>query len=72
MGGWGVGHWMGVQPGGGGGDGIGSTTSIDVVLKRPVPLPPWLTLQGVSGFPALDSGLQDIAAPERVGGGGGG
>ena len=43
------------------GDGIVSTTSIDGVLKRPVPLPPWLTLQGVSGF------LRWTADPKRPG-----
>ena len=36
-----------------------STASVDVVLERWAPLPPQLTSQGVAGFPALDSGLQD-------------
>ena len=40
-------------------DGMVSTTSIDVVLERWAPLPPQLTSQGVVGFPALDSGLQN-------------
>ena len=36
-----------------------STASIDGVLKHWAPLPPQLTLQGVAGFPVLDSELQD-------------
>ena len=56
--------------GGGGGlgwVGIVSTASIDVVLKCWAPLPAQLTLQGVAGFPALDSGLQDTTDPGRPG-----
>ena len=40
-----------------------STASLDVVLKRWAPAPPQLTLQGIAGSPALDSGLQDTTDP---------
>ena len=46
-------------------DGIVSIASIDAFLKRWAPLPPQLTLQGVAGSPALDSGLQDTTDPGR-------
>ena len=51
--------------GGMGWDGMVSTASIDSFLKRWAPLPPQLTLQGVAGSPALDSGLQDTTDPGR-------
>ena len=44
-------------------DGIVSTASIDAFLKCRAPLPPQLTLQGVAGSPALDSGLRDTYDP---------
>ena len=44
-------------------DGIVSTASIEAFLRRWSPLPPQLTLQGVVGSPALDSGLQHTIDP---------
>ena len=54
----------------GGGEGMGwdrivSTASIDAFVKRWAPLPLQLTLHGVTGSAALDSGVQDTTDPGR-------
>ena len=55
---------MGREQGGAlGWDGIVSTASIDIFLKRLAPLPPQVTLEVVAGPPLLDSGLQDTTDP---------